>query len=127
MMPFADIDVLNTEVQRLAAHSAVVATPNYCRVKRRSLSNLDSSTYFQHMIIMLGMDIIDKYELTHVKALIFYGSRILGVEEKVITDLMESELCVRKIEAIQRKDVNQVIDFLRDFDGIARFIESQAG
>ena len=86
---------------------------------------LDEGTYFKHVIIMLRLDRLDRYESTHVKALIFYASKTLDVQEKSLVCLLQSELNIGAIENIHRKDYDRVVDFLRDIESCDRLIKKQ--
>lgn len=125
MLSFIEIEELRKE----AAQMAEVAFQSIVKRAPYAARNyyLDEGTYVKHVIIMLQLDLLDRYESTHVKALVFYVSRNLGVQEEQLTRLLQSELMVGAIENIRRKDYGRVVDFLRDIDSCGRLIERQAG
>ena len=75
---------------------------------------------------MLGLTPLNKYQLTHVKALIFYISRNQGIQEELLANALREELQIGKIENIQHKDYERVMNFLRDIvESDDRIIERQ--
>jgi len=124
MMAFVDIDEPETAKQQTPKLSVRFSTKPH---KQQPKFFLNESAYFRAVIVMMELNRLDRYELTHIQALVFYGAKCLDVAEKKITDLLFTELGIGHIESIQRKDYNQVVDFLRDFDQCDRLIKRQAG
>jgi hypothetical protein len=75
-------------------------------------NRLDERTYIQRVVTILGLDRLGRYELTHVKALVFSICRNQGIQEEVLIELLREELKIGKVEHIRHDDYARVVDFL---------------
>lgn len=120
MTAFVETEALRAEAEQLAEgilQSLVKKAQRYYRVKNPTQKDhLDEGTYIQHVIAMLGLDHLDRYELSHVQALIFYISRNQGIQEETLCHLLQKEMKVGKVENIQRQDYCKAVDFLREIE-----------
>ncbi len=124
MITFVETAELRAEAEQLAEgiiQSLVKkAQRSYQSKKPAKNDHLDERAYIMHMVAMLGLDGLDRYELSHVHALIFYISRNQGIQEETLCHLLQRELKVSKVENIQRQDYCKAVDFLRDFESSGR-------
>lgn len=124
MITFVETEELRAEAELLAEgiiQSMVKKAQRSYRSKNpKKNDHLDERTYIEHMVAMLGLDGLDRYELSHVRALIFYISRNQGIQEETLCHLLQQELKVSKVENIQRQHYCKAVDFLRELEQSGR-------
>jgi hypothetical protein len=120
MVTFVETDELRAEAEQLAEgviQALVKKAQRYCRSKNLAKQDhLDEGAYINNMIAMLGLDRLDRYELSHIQALIYYISRNQGIKEETVCHLLQKEMKVSKVENIQRQNYCKAVDFLRDME-----------
>jgi hypothetical protein len=117
-MSFIETDEIRAEAAQLAnemiEHCVRWGKERYAKDKPFKTDHLDEGAYVDHLVASLRMDPLNYYELTEVRALVYYVCREQNMREENMFFILQDKFKIAKIEHIQRQYFQQVVKFLGD-------------